>query len=306
MQSTRLPRPVLVDESAASCDVPATCILQLERQQGVAEIRLNAPRCNAIGQALLRRLEEVVDELQRDPPAVVVLSSAHARGFCQGDDLIEAHERVVGRDSRAHRWVDRVTRRVLGRAKTPLDPVLDALAIQRFLGRVNAVLNRLERLPCPVVAVVHGVCLGGGWELAAACDLIVAEKSARFGLPELRLATLPAFGAVPRLEKELSAALLRDLLLSGRTVSAKRLQELGVLHQVVPDGKGRSVALRLAARLEALDPEVVRHTKAFVKPTPRGRLLEERLRVLLLTARPAFRAALKAFADGPSRPFSYL
>lgn len=270
------------------------------RTEGVAHVVLDGPRCNAIGQRMLSRLEDVVAELERDVPRAVILSSAQARGFCQGDDLIEAHHRFVGRDSRLHRLADRI----FGRPR--LDGMLNVLAVQAFLGRVNRVLDRLERLPCPTIAVVNGLCMGGGWELAAACDLVVAEQSARFGLPELRLATLPAFGAVPRLERDLGQAVLRDLLLSGRTLSAKRLHALGGLHQVVPTGRGMEAAALLAERLGALDPAVVRHTKAFVKPTPRARLIEERLRVLLLTRRPAFRAALQRFADTSPRPYSYL
>ncbi|MEZ4323395.1 MAG: enoyl-CoA hydratase/isomerase family protein [Myxococcota bacterium] len=265
-----------------------------------AHLVLDGPRCNAIGQGMLAGLESALDVLEARRPSVLVISSRDPAGFCQGDDLIEAHARFVGRDSALHRMVDRIL------PSRRLDPMLDALAVHAFLRRINAVLTRLERLPCPVVCVVHGLCMGGGWELVAACDLVIAEESARFGLPELRLATLPAFGAVPRLERDLGTALLRDLLLSGRTVSAKRLHALGVLHQVVPRGKGAQAARGLAKRLGALDPAVVRHTKAFVKPTPWGRLLEERLRVLALTRRAPFREALRRFAEAAPRPLSYL
>lgn len=273
--------------------------LRLARDGDTAHLILTADRCNAIGRAMLSALEEALDALEADLPATVIVRSDNPAGFCQGDDLVEAHQRFAGRDSRLHRLADRVFGERLDRA-------IDVMAIHAFLRRVNTALNRLERLPCPVVAVVHGVCLGGGWELAAACDLIVAETSARFGLPELRLATLPGFGAVPRLERDLGPALLRDLLLSGRTLSARRLHALGVLHQVVPRGEGLATAERLAARVATLDPAVVRHTKAFVKPTPTARLMEERLRVLWLTRRPAFRAALQRFAESPRRPLSYL
>jgi enoyl-CoA hydratase/carnithine racemase len=274
-------------------------LVHLSHVDGVAYLRLDAPRCNAIGRRLLTALQAALAALETDTPRAVVLSSANPDGFCQGDDLVEAHHRFHRRDSRLHRLADRVVGRSLDRA-------CDVVAVHAFLARVNATLNRLERLPCPTIAVVHGVCLGGGWELAAACDLVVADRSARFGLPELRLATLPAFGAVPRLERDLGPALLRDLLLSGRTVSARRLHALGVLHQVVPRGEAPATAQRLAQRVASLDAAVVRHTKAFVKPTPRARLLEERLRVLWLTRRPAFRHALQAFAEGPRRPHSYL
>ncbi|MCB9676683.1 MAG: enoyl-CoA hydratase/isomerase family protein [Alphaproteobacteria bacterium] len=274
--------------------------VSIEWEEERAHLVLAGPRCNAIGQAMLASLEAALDVLEARRPTVLVISSGDPTGFCQGDDLIEAHARFVGRDSALHRLVDRIL------PSRRLDPLLDSLAVHAFLRRINAVLTRLERLPCPVVCIVHGVCMGGGWELVAACDLVVAEESARFGLPELRLATLPAFGAVPRLERDLGTAMLRDLLLSGRTVSAKRLHALGVLHQVVPRGKGPQAAEGLTRRLAALDPDVVRHTKAFVKPTPRGRLLEERLRVLALTRRAPFREALRRFAEATPRPMSYL
>jgi enoyl-CoA hydratase/carnithine racemase len=266
----------------------------------VAHIVLAGPRCNAIGQRFLRHLERVLDRVEDAAPAVVLLRSADPTGFCQGDDLVEAHERFVTRDSALHRLADRVLPG--GRA----DPLCDALAVDQFLRRIHRALNRLERLDAPTVCLVRGLCMGGGWELAAACDLLVAEKNARFGLPELRLATLPAFGAVPRLERDLPGALLRDLLLTGRTVSATRLHAVGAVHQVVPTGRGESAARALAARLARLDRDVVAHTKAFTKPTPWRRLVEERVRVLWLTSRPAFRRALARVAEAPAGPMTYL
>jgi len=278
-----------------------SCPVQLSFRDDTAWLTLDGPRCNAIGRDMVAALGEAVETVRRRSARALVITSANASGFCQGDDLVEAHDRFATRDSRAHRVL-----RAVGLQHAPIQKMTDTLAVAAFLTRVNRALTRLERLPCPSIAVVHGVCFGGGWELAAACDLVVAERGARFGLPEVRLATLPAFGAVPRLERDLGPALLRDLLLTGRTLSARRLHDLGCVHQHVPKGRGEEVAAALAERFCSLDAATLAHTKAFVKPTPRARLAEERARVLWLTRRTPFREALASFALGGRRPHSYV
>ena len=86
--------------------------------------------------------------------------------------------------------------------------------------RIHAVMNALDMLPMTTVGVVRGVCFGGGFELALTCDVLIAEKSARFAFPELRLGLIPGFGGIPRLRRDVGNALIRDLLLTGHGINA--------------------------------------------------------------------------------------
>jgi enoyl-CoA hydratase/carnithine racemase len=89
-------------------------------------------------------------------------------------------------------------------------------------------MNRLDACPLTTIAAVHGVTFGGGFELALACDLIIADKTARFCFPELRLGLIPGFGGIPRLKRDLGNAVVRDLLLTGRSINATKAQNVGL------------------------------------------------------------------------------
>src|SRR5260370_10128992 len=114
--------------------------------------------------------------------------------------------------------------------------------VRAFLERIHAVLNAIDAAPFVTIAAVHGACLGGGLELALACDMIIAEKMARFAFPELRLGFIPGFGGIPRLKRDLGNAFVRDFLFTGRTVNATRSHSLGLAAQLAGEGE----ALRLA------------------------------------------------------------
>ena len=94
--------------------------------------------------------------------------------------------------------------------------------VREFLERIHAVLNRMDTSPLTTIAAVHGVCFGGGFELALTCDLIIADKMARFCFPELRLGLIPGFGGIPRLKRDIGNAVVRDLLLTGRSINATK------------------------------------------------------------------------------------
>jgi len=110
--------------------------------------------------------------------------------------------------------------------------------VRAFLERIHAVLNAIDAAPFVTIAAVHGACLGGGLELALACDMIIADKMARFAFPELRLGFIPGFGGIPRLKRDLGNALVRDLLFTGRTVNATRAHAVGLVAQLA--GERRS------------------------------------------------------------------
>lgn len=237
----------------------------------VAECCLQQPPCNEIGLSMVDALTAALDEVSTSDARVLIFHSMQP-GFSAGADLRALYNAIAGRPVAAYR--------------------ADLVA---FLDRINGLMTRIDTLPMPTVAAVHGVCFGGGFELALTCDVIIADRSARFCFPECRLGLIPGFGGVPRLKREVPNAVVRDLLLSGRSLSARRAGELGIAAQVVGEGNGLSVARDCARQMALFAPEVLRSAKRFVKSVPEAELQEERDLFLSLFEHPRVEAALREF-----------
>ena len=147
------------------------------------------------------------------------------------------------------------------------------------------------------IAAVHGVTFGGGFELALVCDLIIADKMARFCFPELRLGLIPGFGGIPRLKRDLGNAVVRDLLLTGRSFNATKAQQIGLVSQVVGEGESLRTARATAAQLGKFDRETAVAAKKFIKPIPVDELRKEIDLFCELFSKPAVRAGLKKFVE---------
>ena len=130
----------------------------------------------------------------------------------------------------------------------PLAAAERVSGVRAFLERIHRVLNAIDASPLTTIAAVHGVTFGGGFELALACDLIVADKMARFCFPELRLGLIPGFGGIPRLQRDLGNAVVRDLLLTGRSINAAKALAAGLVSQVAAEGEALRVARATAAQ----------------------------------------------------------
>jgi enoyl-CoA hydratase/carnithine racemase len=245
---------------------------------GVMELRLAQPPLNEIGRDMLGALERCLDEVERDLPRALLVYSDLPRGFCAGADLRGLYFEIRDRPATSY-----------------------AGELRHFLDRVHAVMNRLDSLPIPTVGAIQGACFGGGFELALALDLLVADASARFCFPELRLGLIPGFGGVPRLRRELPNAVIRDLLLTGRSLNAKRAQELGLISQLVAPGQALEVARATARQAARFEREVVASAKAFVKPLPRAELEEEKRRFIDLFAQPRVVEALRRFVESEDK-----
>src|SRR5439155_12894888 len=127
--------------------------------------------------------------------------------------------------------------RELYHAAAPLPEKERLDGVREFLTRMHRVMNAIDATPVVTIAAVHGVCFGGGFELALACDIIVADKMARFAFPELRLGLIPGWGGIPRLKRDLGNAFIRDLLLTGRSVNAARAHSVGLVAQLAAEGE---------------------------------------------------------------------
>lgn len=158
---------------------------------------------NALDARTLDELGEVVAEVERGAARALVLTGAGERAFVAGADIAA----MAG---------------------------MSAAEARRFAERGHAVLDRLERLPVPTVAAVNGYALGGGCEVALACDLVYASEKARFGQPEVNLGIVPGFGGTQRLPRRVGAMRAMELLLTGDTCDAVRARELGLVLEVLP------------------------------------------------------------------------
>lgn len=257
-------------------------MIELRLHERVYELELSAPPVNEIGLELLAGLERALAEIDPERGRALIVYSSLERGFCAGADLRALYAGFLAMPDLEQR------RR----------------AVSDFIDRVHAVMNRLDSLPLTTIAAIHGVCFGGGFELALTCDLLIADKSARFCFPELRLGLIPGFGGIPRLKRELGNGVVRDLLLTGRSLNAKRAHGVGLVSQLVAEGKQLAAARATARQALCFDREAADTCKAFIKALPLAELEAEKQHFKRLALRPVVEGALKKFVESTDlRPY---
>jgi len=250
---------------------------------GIIELSLHRAPCNELGSLSLEEMEAfaaALESMQRNAHALIIYSELKS-GFCAGADLRELYQRSQAMEK------------------------AEALkAVREFLERIHRVLNLIDAVPLTTIAAVHGVTFGGGFELALTCDLIIADKMARFCFPELRLGLIPGFGGIPRLKRDLGNGVVRDLLLTGRSCNATKAQQTGLVSQVVSEGEAVRAARATAAQMGKFDRETAIAAKRFIKPIPHEELRREIDIFCELFARPAVAAGLKRFVESTdSQPY---
>lgn len=251
---------------------------------GIVEVELHRPPANEIGTAMLadlERLHEALPELEAEARALVIRGAGDA-GFSAGADLRELYGRM---------------------RELPADARREG--VREFLERIHRVFDALDETSLTTIAAVHGVVFGGGFELALTCDLIVADRMARFCFPELRLGLIPGFGGIPRLSRDLGNAVVRDLLLTGRSLGAARAREVGLVSQLAGEGRAPELARATARQVAKFDPGTRAAAKRFLKPFPRERLRAEIELFCELFERPAVEEALRRFVESED-PMPYL
>jgi enoyl-CoA hydratase/carnithine racemase len=202
----------------------------------VAELVLDRPKAmNAVSTDMARSLADACGALAADRSArVVVLTSTHERAFCVGADLKERN------------------------ALTDAE-----LLRQRPLTR--AAYTGVLELPMPTIAAVHGFALGGGFEIALSCDVIVADRTAVVGLPEVSVGVIPGGGGTQLLPRRVGAARAAELVFTARRVAAEEARELGLVDMLVADGEDRTEALALGERIAANSPVGLRAAKRAMR-----------------------------------------
>lgn len=236
--------------------------LRVERRDGVAVLTLHRPeKLNALNAILRDELSRAVDALAFDEGIrVAILHGAGEKAFAAGADVGEFASR------------------------TPAE--------QRELYRHRRVYDAVAAFPKPIIAAIHGHCLGGGCELALACDLRVADRTARFAQAEIRLGLIPGAGGTQRLARLVGPGQAMRIALSGDPVDAEEAFRIGLVEFLVEEGKHLEKALELADRMARWSPLALRLAKQAIRAS-----LETPLQAGLELERELFLAAF-ASEDG--------
>jgi enoyl-CoA hydratase/carnithine racemase len=245
-------------------------LVEVERSGDVAVVTLRREaKLNALSAELELALGRALEAPEVEQSRALVLAGA-GRAFSAGADLGE-----LGRHG--------------------------AAATLSYYRTAGAVYERVGRLPQPSVAAIHGYCLGGGLELALACDFRVVEETAVLGFPEVALGILPSAGGVTRLVRAVGVARAKELALLGDRLSAAEAREHGLVTEVVAAGEALGRAVELAGRLAALPPLAVTVTKEAIElahdASREASLLIERLAYGLLAGTSDASEASEAFAE---------
>src|SRR6476646_9738998 len=253
--------------------------LSWELKDGVIELALHRDPCNEIGSRTLEELEKFVSAMEQMQNAAhaLILHSTLKSGFCAGADLRELYHGAQG-----------------------MEKEVAARGVREFLERIHKVLNAIDGAPLITIAALNGIAFGGGLELALVCDLIIADKMARFCFPELRLGLIPGFGGIPRLKRDLGNAVVRDLLLTGRSINAQKAANIGLVSQLAAEGEALRLARSVAAQARKFDRHTAHAAKQFIKPIPEDELRREIEIFCELFALPAVEAGLRKFVESTS------
>lgn len=203
-----------------------------ERRDQTVILTLNRPEVmNSFNFAMLRGLQEKIEALRFDPEIrVVIITGAGDKAFCAGADLKE-----------------RAT--------------LSEVQVKEFIFTIRNLFTAIEDLPKPVIAAVNGVALGGGTELALACDIRIASATATMGLTETRLAIIPGAGGTQRLPRLVGRGKAKELIFTGRRVGAEEAFQIGLVNKVVPLEKLLEECLAMAAMICETGPIAIQQAK---------------------------------------------
>jgi enoyl-CoA hydratase/carnithine racemase len=213
-------------------------MISLAREGPLAVATLARAPVNAIDEEWLGRLDEILFILEKTSEASVLLLRSSERAFCAGADLELVRSRFDSAEGRA-RMVE-------------------------FVRRIQRVLARLERLPQVTLAEIGASALGGGLELALACDLRIAAEDARLGLPEPRLGLIPGAGGTQRLPRVAGEAVAKRLILGAEVITGAQAAALGVVHWAVPAAELTARARGIASDLAALPAAALAEAKACI------------------------------------------
>ncbi|MGE5587110.1 MAG: enoyl-CoA hydratase/isomerase family protein [Clostridia bacterium] len=212
------------------------------QEDGVAVVTIDRPPVNALDFRTVGELERAFARLSGDHALrVVIVTGAGDRAFVAGADVREF-------------------------------PGLTREAAIEMSRRGHAVMSRISSFPCPVIAAVNGACLGGGCELAMACDIRIASDAAKFGQPEVNLGLIPGYGGTVRLARLVGPAVAKELLFTGGIIDARQALAIGLVNRVVAHAELMEACLELARTIASKAPMAVRLAKTVVNEGAEARL----------------------------------
>lgn len=210
--------------------------LNFETENHIATITFNRPKAmNAVNRMVLEELDTALDRVREDREVkVLILTGAGDKAFIAGADITELSQ-------------------------------MDVLKGKLFSRKGQKVMSKLEDLPFPVIAAVNGYALGGGTEMALACDFIYACEKANFGLPEITLGLIPGFGGTQRLTRIVGEKAAKELVFTGKTIPASEALNLGIVNKVTADDDLMDEANKTAGKIASLGRVSLRSAKESVQ-----------------------------------------
>ncbi|NLC89950.1 MAG: hypothetical protein GX681_07820 [Clostridiaceae bacterium] len=211
-------------------------LINLEVKDKIALLTLNRPEAlNALNSDLLAELHAQLKQLEEEEDLrCVIVTGAGEKAFAAGADISEMAE-------------------------------MDPDQAEEFSSCGQKVFTCLATFPCPVIAAIHGYALGGGFELALACDIRIAADTARFSFPETGLGIMPGFGGTQRLARLTQAAYAMELIFTGRRIKGEEALEKGVINRLVPAAELMDEALKMAESIAAKAPLGIRMAKEAMR-----------------------------------------
>ena len=217
--------------------MPTECI-QVSNADGIWTLTINRPQAlNALNAQVMNEISGALEELssKKFPEAkVLIITGSGEKAFVAGADIKEINS-------------------------------LDEAAALKFAQKGQQVFRQIEKLKIPVIAAVNGFALGGGLELALACDFIFASEKAQFGLPEVTLGLIPGFGGTVRLSKVLGPAQAKEWIFTGKMVNATDAFAMGLVNQVLPAAELMAAAQKTASTIAARGPLAISAAKESVQ-----------------------------------------
>ncbi len=211
-----------------------TSLVRLEWQETIAILTLvRTKQLNALNEAILRELDAHIATIEQSGDARAVILRGDGRAFAAGADIAQMQ-------------------------------TLTAAQAEYFSKLGQRVFSRLEQLHVPTIALIHGFSLGGGMELALACDIRIAAEGTKFGQPEVTLGVIPGFGGSQRLPRIVGRGRALELLLTGDLIDEKKALEIGLVTQVVPVDNLLETGIHLAQKLSSLGPKALSWVKQAV------------------------------------------
>lgn len=205
------------------------------REEGIVTLSLNRPdAANALSAQLLYELKQALYEIKYNPAVrVVIITGVGEKAFCAGADLKE----------RAN---------------------MEPNEVRKTVNLIRLVVNNIEALPQPVIAAVNGVALGGGTELALACDIRIASDNAKFGLTETSLGIIPGAGGTQRLPRLIGKGRAKELIYTARRIDTKEAEAIGLVEYVVSSNYLMDKAFELAKQIAKNAPIAVKQAKLAI------------------------------------------